>query len=303
MAAAQTTHDLQGTWSLVVTVGGGTFPHTMSITSMNLSTGAFLGEGATDDENYTWSLDGTATGDDVQMTAHYNEIPYTATFTGSIGADTATMSGSFGDSSGQSGSWLAQRTRGRPRPPAPGGQPPPPTTGKNFNADVVSGEVTFKCPGGPEQPLEDAEHLRVGCKIDTREGKVRITSAAGGGKTQSGVFYGGVFKVLQKKEKRPVTELRLAGALEGCMHGRASGERVASAARKRGRRLWGNAKGRFRTRARRSVTTVPGTKWLVEDRCDGSTLTRVARGFVRVRDFKRHRTVTVRAGHSYVARP
>jgi hypothetical protein len=74
-------------------------------------------------------------------------------------------------------------------------------------------------------------------------------------------------------------------------------------ARRRGRRLWGNGKGRFRSRGRRSATTVTGTKWLVEDRCDGTTLTRVARGVVRVRDFKRHRTVTVRARHSYVARP
>jgi hypothetical protein len=37
------------------------------------------------------------------------------------------------------------------------------------------------------------------------------------------------------------------------------------------------------------------------DRCDG-TLTRVTSGAVSVRDFRRHRTVLVRAGHSYLAR-
>jgi hypothetical protein len=46
---------------------------------------------------------------------------------------------------------------------------------------------------------------------------------------------------------------------------------------------------------------VRGTRWLTEDRCDG-TLTRVTNGAVVVRDFKRHRSVVVRAGHSYLAR-
>jgi len=46
-----------------------------------------------------------------------------------------------------------------------------------------------------------------------------------------------------------------------------------------------------------------GTTWLVADRCDGSTLTRVRSGKVRVRDFVKHKTVTVRKGHSYVAKP
>ena len=44
-----------------------------------------------------------------------------------------------------------------------------------------------------------------------------------------------------------------------------------------------------------------GTIWLVEDRCDG-TLTKVSRGTVSVRDFRRKKTVSVKAGHSYLAR-
>ena len=45
-----------------------------------------------------------------------------------------------------------------------------------------------------------------------------------------------------------------------------------------------------------------GTKWLVQDSCAG-TLTRVVRGTVKVRDNVRHKTVTVRAGKSYLAKP
>jgi hypothetical protein len=46
---------------------------------------------------------------------------------------------------------------------------------------------------------------------------------------------------------------------------------------------------------------VRGTVFTVEDRCNG-TLTRVSRGVVRVRDFRRGRTVTLHAGQSYLAR-
>ena len=59
--------------------------------------------------------------------------------------------------------------------------------------------------------------------------------------------------------------------------------------------------GRFRTRGRYSAGTVRGTVWDTSDRCDG-TLTVVRRGSVRVQDFSKRRTITVRAGQSYLAR-
>jgi hypothetical protein len=46
---------------------------------------------------------------------------------------------------------------------------------------------------------------------------------------------------------------------------------------------------------------VRGTAWGMQDRCDG-TLTKVQRGRVVVRDFRRRRNVTVRAGKSYLAK-
>ena len=62
-----------------------------------------------------------------------------------------------------------------------------------------------------------------------------------------------------------------------------------------------NGRGRFRTRGRHSAATVRGTKWTTTDRCDG-TLTTVARGKVAVRDFRRKKTIVVRAGKSYLAK-
>ena len=74
-----------------------------------------------------------------------------------------------------------------------------------------------------------------------------------------------------------------------------------AAAKKKKRRLWGDGSGKFQTKGKHSAATVVGTKWLVEDRCK-STLTKVTRGKVRVRDFVKGKNVVVRAGKQYVAR-
>ena len=66
-------------------------------------------------------------------------------------------------------------------------------------------------------------------------------------------------------------------------------------------RLWGDGKGRFRTKGKYGAATVRGTKWLTEDRCR-STLVRVKRGKVSVRDAVKRKTVLVTKGRSYVAR-
>jgi hypothetical protein len=77
---------------------------------------------------------------------------------------------------------------------------------------------------------------------------------------------------------------------------------TGAAAKKPPRSLWGqDHHGRFQVRGRGSVATVRGTRWLTQDRCDG-TLTRVTQGAVAVRDLHRHKTVVVQHGHSYLAR-
>ena len=68
------------------------------------------------------------------------------------------------------------------------------------------------------------------------------------------------------------------------------------------RRLWGDGKGKFRTKGRYSAATVRGTKWLVQDGCR-YTRTRVTQGVIAVRDNVRKRTIIVRKGKSYTARP
>jgi hypothetical protein len=199
--------------------------------------------------------------------------------------------------------------------------PAPPVPGKSVVASVVSGTVLVKYPPGSAPagaspgngfvPFNGAANLPVGSQLDTRKGRVKLTSAAdsGGKKTQASDFYDGVFQVRQaapKKSKKPqalFTDIVLKGQLSRSSCARA---RAAAVDKKKGPKsvlgkLWGNGKGKFRTTGKYSSATVRGTIWLTQDECDG-TLTKVKRGVVQVRDFKRKKTLTVKTGHSYLAR-
>ncbi len=93
--------------------------------------------------------------------------------------------------------------------------------------------------------------------------------------------------------------LQLTEGLAACPRGRAAS---VAAKKPKTRSLWGDGHGSFRTKGRYSAATVRGTKWLVEDSCAG-TLTRVVHGVVSVRDDVRHKTITLRAGKKYLAKP
>jgi FG-GAP-like repeat len=197
--------------------------------------------------------------------------------------------------------------------PQPTG-PPPPVPGKSVVVRVVSGQVRIKLPGKGFVALTGAVNVPMGSIIDTTKGRIALTSAAdtGGTKTQTADFYGGVFQVKQsvpkKKPKKPaalVTDLNLKDQVARSQCAPLKGARSATVDKKKGPKsvlgkLWGNGKGKFRTNGKYSSATVRGTIWLVQDRCDG-TLTTVKRGTVAVRDFKRKKTVSVEAGHSYLA--
>ena len=207
-----------------------------------------------------------------------------------------------------------------PVPPAPGPPPPPPeltpssalsgvaapppVLGESVNLDERSGAVTVKVPGSNDfVSLSKLASVPVGSLVDTREGSVTLKTALPGGDTQSAVFHGGLFEVLQPKEAKGLTELRLRGPGPSCAAGgaRAATTDKTKKKKKHMRALWGRDNGgAFRTRGGNSVATVRGTSWFTEDRCDG-TLTRVSQGSVSVRDLVNHRTVIVRAGHSYLA--
>ena len=183
------------------------------------------------------------------------------------------------------------------QPPVP--QPPAPELGKRVVVEVVSGTIRVRRKNGKFRALRAGESIPVGSTIDATKGKVRLTSAANRtGATQSAVFYQGQFVVTQTRAAKPITQLALNGKLS-CATKK---KKASTSAKKKVRRLWGDGKGRFRTRGKHGAATVRGTKWLTEDRCNG-TLVRVKRGKVAVRDFVKRKTVVVRKGRVYVARP
>jgi CSLREA domain-containing protein len=224
----------------------------------------------------------------------------------------ALLAGSPGINRGLAASCPATDQRGRARigvcdvgayefaPPPPSGPPPddgeelpPPQPGKNVNALPKSGTVKIKLPGTNRfVVLDEGQQIPLGTTVDVLKGRVTIVAASG----QSADFYAGIFKLSQTKGAKPITVLTLVEKLS-CAKKKAN----AAAKKKRKRRLWGDGRGRFRTKGRHSAATVVGTKWLVEDKCR-STLTRVVRGRVRVRDFVKKKNVIVKAGKKYVAR-
>ena len=142
--------------------------------------------------------------------------------------------------------------------------------------------------------------------------------------------FGGRFFFRQFDGATPITRLKLSGgSFKNCTRNVAEGEprgtsglawqakpessallAVAASAKgtrkrskRRVRKLWGDGRGRFRTRGRYGAATVRGTKWLTRDRCDG-TKVRVLEGRVSVKDVVRpnRRPELVRAGESALVR-
>ena len=179
---------------------------------------------------------------------------------------------------------------------------PPPVLGKSVDVAPVSGVVLLKQSGKKAfTRLRAGERVPVGSTLDTTAGVVSLTAALNArGKTTTGQFYAGQFRLTQKPAPTAeLTVLTLTGPKpSGCAAG------VASAARKRPRKrsLWGSGSGGFRTVGGDASATELGTKWLTEDTCAG-TLIRVTQGAVAVDDFPHHRTFVLRAPHSYLVHP
>ena len=155
---------------------------------------------------------------------------------------------------------------------------------------VVSGQVFIKLPGqrararrpGPAKgfvPLTGAANIPVGSQLDTRKGRVALTSAADTGGREDpdvGLLPGD----LPGQAERPQEEAQEA---HGADHrprdegpDRALAVRAAEGRARRGDakkkkkgpkavlgKLWGSGKGKFRTNGKYSAATVRGTIWLV----------------------------------------
>jgi hypothetical protein len=178
-----------------------------------------------------------------------------------------------------------------------------PAPGEIVGVRVVRGKILVKKPGDIKFiELHGPTEIPVGSQVDTLHGTIALIAGLGGGRTNTAEFYAGLFTLIQAKATNAYMILRLDGGnFRGC--GRKSQSLAITGAdrsKRPVRRVWGSGKGRFTTRGRYSSATVRGTRWLTQDQCNG-TLTRVLRGIVLVRNFRQHKNVSVRAGHSYLA--
>jgi hypothetical protein len=150
--------------------------------------------------------------------------------------------------------------------------------------------------------LPDAEQVPVGTIVDARKGVVRLYSVGRNGRVQAALFYQGTFQIFQAKGRTPIVELRLYGGnFKVCPRIARKAASLAKVKKTKSiRHLWGNGKGLFRTKGRYASATIRGTKWLTDDRCDG-TLVRVAMGAVTVRDIPRKKSLALKAPKRYLA--
>jgi hypothetical protein len=171
-----------------------------------------------------------------------------------------------------------------------------PVFGQTVVVKPVSGTVLVKVPGAKSfVALAAAGSIPFGSTVNAKQGKLALSAKPSKtGKVQSVTLYQGQFQV---KRSGKFTRFTLNEALARC-----GGQAAAAVRKPKQRRLWGDGHGAFRTAGRYSAATVRGTRWLVQDSCAG-TLTRVAKGTVAVRDNVRHKTILLRAGRSYLARP
>jgi hypothetical protein len=209
---------------------------------------------------------------------------------------------------------------------------PEPALGKTANVEPVSGTVLIAVPGAQAAsaasllegsllsplaafeslskglhfvPLTEARQIPLGAVLETTHGVVALeTATASSHKPQFGNFGAGIFKLLQARKQKGLAELDIMNAHTARQVCASIGKRAAVAAKLSSKvlgRLNANAHGKFTTKGQYSAATVRGTVWSVTNQCDG-TLTKVQRGVVSVRDFRRRKTITLFTGQHYLAR-
>jgi hypothetical protein len=155
---------------------------------------------------------------------------------------------------------------------------PDPELGKTAVLSTESGTVLVQERGenGFDRLPRSATVVRLPATVDATRGDVRVRTARGGGrKDNDGIFWKGAFVLSQESSARGVTELRLTNGDAGACVAPPSSLSAASArafARAAGvkQQLWGNGKGNFKSKGKNGSGSSRGTKWLTQERCDGT---------------------------------
>jgi hypothetical protein len=189
-------------------------------------------------------------------------------------------------------------------PPAP--QAPPPQLGVSGNLIPVSGTVRVELPGTNRfVALTGIRQVPFGTIVDARHGKVTVVTVGPHDERQVMTFYAGEFELTQSSAGRVVAALR-GGDFAVCptareRHPLAFTSSTHTSGKHTVRKLWAEGHGKYSTKGNYAAGAVAGTRWLTEDRCNG-TFIYVATDVVVVTNLVTHRHLRVRAGHGYLAK-
>jgi hypothetical protein len=145
--------------------------------------------------------------------------------------------------------------------------------------------------------LPSSRSGRAAPTLDTADCPVRVRATPGEGRTASAELSGAAVTVGQSSGRRVATTLTVKRPQ--CAGRRRSPHALPPEARLRV--ATDRRRGRWRVKGKHSIAAAVGTDWVTLESCS-RTVTVVRRGRVRVFDRIKRRTVTVSAGHRYVAR-
>lgn len=145
--------------------------------------------------------------------------------------------------------------------------------------------------------LASGSRQRTAPTLDASECSIRVRATPGQGRTASADVSGTAVTVGQSSGRRVTTTLTVRRPR--CAGRRRSPNALPPEARLRV--ATDRRRGRWRVKGKHSIAAAVGTDWVTLEGCS-RTVTVVRRGRVQVFDRVKRRTVTVRAGHRYVAR-
>ncbi|MBA2764367.1 MAG: thrombospondin type 3 repeat-containing protein [Thermoleophilaceae bacterium] len=177
---------------------------------------------------------------------------------------------------------------------APGPAPEPDPNSTFVSGPGTTEGVLVRLPGTNNfRPLRQGEELPLGAFIDVsgRGQQVEVITAACDGTAKSGTFSGGVFKLDQDEDCLTEAQVIDPGSPTLAKNGSPT---VAQNKKSRGGKLFANTGGGHRTTGRSGSATVRGTSWLTRNLVDGRTRFTIFDGVLRIRDYARHKTLTLR---------
>jgi len=188
---------------------------------------------------------------------------------------------------------------------------PPPVLDSSSDVNPVSGTILVRLPGSSTfTTLPAGASVPLGSTIDATNGSVSVTVSLPGGGTQTGVFYGGEFVLLQSPNGT-TTPVLTGGSFNGCPTPTTTNGALASTASKKKkkkpktviRQLWGSAHGKYTTKGRYGSASVSGTIWLVQDRCDGTYIEATKDNVIVVAYANPHTRYNIQQGHHILIPP